>query len=105
MAEIVKVKSTSTAAQAVAHQNGSGAPKPKESKDAKFVRLAERRVSSALKVLRHVRQLANRQTYTYTPEQTATIVSALTIGVDSVKKAFEGDKPRTAGFSFRDHGG
>lgn len=61
-----------------------------ESKSAKFVRLANRRVNQALKHIGYVRNLANRQNYEYTPEQAAAVVQAIQAAAREVQMAYSG---------------
>lgn len=60
-----------------------------ESKEAKFKRLAEARVNRAIKALRSVGSLSNRQAYRYDEQQVGKIVSALRREVASVKGRFD----------------
>lgn len=74
----------------------------KESKAAKFKRLAERRVSNALRHIGYVRNLANRNQYEYTEEQAQQVKDALADAVSDLCDAFAGTKPRSTGFTFGD---
>lgn len=67
-------------------------PKPVESKEARFLRLANKRVPAAIKRLMHVANLANRQQYTYTDEQVKRITDSLEGYVQVVKQRFAGQK-------------
>lgn len=71
-----------------------------ETKEAKFIRLAQRRVSDALRRISRIKNLANASQYAYTPEQTDKIVVALCDAVEAVGKAFAGSKEQAAGFTF-----
>ena len=55
----------------------------------KFVRLAQKRVSNALKMIQLVGNLANRSNYDYTDEDVAKILRALQEGVGACRKRFE----------------
>lgn len=61
-----------------------------ESKQDRFRRLANRRVTKALSVLNHVRALTNKNQYEYTQEQGAKIVQALLTQVGLIRAGFEG---------------
>lgn len=55
----------------------------------KFVELAEKRVSRAIKDIRLIGNLSNRSNYSYTQEDARTIVKALREEVDALKARFE----------------
>lgn len=57
-------------------------------KSAKFVELANKRVNKALKDIRLISNLANRQNYEYTEDQAKKIVKALQQEVDLLKQSF-----------------
>ncbi len=57
-------------------------------KSEKFIELANRRVNRALKDLKLVANLSNRQNYEYTDEQAKKILKALQIEFDSLKQSF-----------------
>ncbi|MBX3648306.1 MAG: hypothetical protein KF766_11630 [Rhodocyclaceae bacterium] len=57
-------------------------------KTAKFVELANKRVNKALKDIRLISNLANRQNYEYTEDQARKIVKALQQEVDILKQNF-----------------
>lgn len=57
-------------------------------KAAKFIELANKRVNNALKDIRLISNLANRQNYEYTEEQAKKIVKALQQEVDLLKQSF-----------------
>lgn len=65
----------------------------------KFVRLAEARVTRALKDIKLIGNLSNKSNYVYAEEDAKKIVSALKKAVDDTKARFEakGD-PDTANF-------
>lgn len=62
-------------------------------KRAKFVELANKRVSRALKDLELVGNLANRRNYDYDEEQARKIVRALQHEVDLLKQSFLSGSP------------
>lgn len=74
------------------HTNGDTPPVPREPKDAKFFRLAVKRVPAAIKRIRHVANLANTNQYAYTPEHAAKIVDVLEAEVKALRNAFTGTK-------------
>ena len=55
----------------------------------KFVDLAEKRVSKALRDLKLIGNLSNRSNYSYTQEDSQKIVKALRRGVDECRARFE----------------
>lgn len=55
----------------------------------KFVELAEKRVSRAIKDIRLVGNLSNRSNYSYTQEEARKIVKALRDEVDALKVRFD----------------
>lgn len=57
-------------------------------KAAKFIELANRRVNRAVKDIRLVSNLANRQNYEYTDEQARRVVRALQHEVEELKQSF-----------------
>lgn len=57
-------------------------------KAAKFVELANKRVNRALKDLKLISNLSNRQNYEFTEEQAKKIIKALQQEVESVKQSF-----------------
>lgn len=58
-------------------------------KRAKFVDLAERRVTRAIKDIRLIGNLSNRNNYRYTEEDVAKIVRALKAELDELRLRFE----------------
>lgn len=58
-------------------------------KRAKFLELANKRVSRTLKDIGLVANLANRRNYDYTDEEARKIVKTLQAKVDQVKRDFE----------------
>lgn len=73
--------------------------KPLESKSEKFVRLANRRVSNALKAIGYVRNLANRAIYEYTPEQAQKVMEAIDQAAVALGVAFSSNKEEKKGWS------
>jgi len=61
----------------------------RESDRKKFVVLAEKRVSRALKDIRLIGNLSNRSNYKYTEEDARKICKALRDAVDEVRARFE----------------
>ena len=57
-------------------------------KTAKFVELANKRVNRAIKDIKLVANLANKQNYEYSEDQARKIVKALQHEVDLVKQSF-----------------
>lgn len=55
----------------------------------KFIELAEKRVSRAIKDIRLIGNLSNRSNYTYTQEDVRKIVKALKDEIDALKARFE----------------
>lgn len=75
-------------------RNGAG-----ESKSAKFTRLAEARVNKAIKALRSIGNLANKQIYSFDESQLRKIMSALRREVSGVKARFDdADSSRSGAF-------
>jgi hypothetical protein len=72
---------------------------PNETKQQRFVRLANHRVTRALKLMGHIRNLSTRGSYEYTPDQAAKIVHALKTSVAIVEEAFAGRAEQAQGFS------
>lgn len=58
-------------------------------KAGKFVELANKRVNRAIKDLKLIGNLANRNNYEYTPEQAKKIFRALQDQVDEVRQKFQ----------------
>jgi hypothetical protein len=55
----------------------------------KFVELAEKRVTRAIKDIRLIGNLSNRSNYTYTDEDVRKIMKALKSELDALKARFE----------------
>ena len=67
-----------------------------------FERIAERRVTQAVKLMRLIGNLANRRNYTYTEEQVRQVVETLELEVKQVKARFRQEtSTHPEGFSFR----
>ncbi len=68
----------------------------------RFERIAERRVTQALRLMRLIGNLANKRNYSYTEEQLRQIVETLELEVGHVKEKFRQEtSTRPEGFSFR----
>ena len=61
----------------------------------KFVELAEKRVSRAIKDLRLIGNLSNRSNYSYTSEDARKIVKALKDEIEAVRVRFESSGSET----------
>jgi hypothetical protein len=67
---------------------------------AKFRELGEARVSAALKKIRQIGNLFNRNTYAWTADQSAKIIASLTGAVDDVvRRTAPGDTREEEGFT------
>ena len=73
--------------------------KPAEAKDARFRRLAEKRVNVVLDRLRLLGQLSDRRNYDYDDEQIAKIFKAVDGGVKEVKAKFRNGSPERKRFT------
>lgn len=71
-----------------------------EKKD-NFERLAEERVSKALKSLILIGNLANQRNYSYTKKQAKEVLDALKAGVDDVERKFSSEGTDTKLFTFK----
>lgn len=71
-----------------------------ESKRDRFVRLAERRTTTALQMIRLIGNLANRNNYHYVDADTKKILSALGQELDNLKRKFS-DAPGRDTAEFR----
>ena len=69
-------------------------------KSANFVRLAKQRMTVTLKKLDGVKQLSNRNAYSYDTVQVQKILNALKIKVNEIEKAFlaPADAPAVSSF-------
>lgn len=69
----------------------------------RFVTLAPKRVNNALTSLNRVENLANKASYTFTPEEAEKVVSALNAAIQSVaasfKRSIEGRGAEQTGFT------
>ena len=74
----------------------------RETKESRFERLAQRRVTVALNSLRLIGNLSNRQNYDYTDEHVRQIVDSLEGGMRQLKSRFR-QEGATSGrtFSFK----
>jgi hypothetical protein len=78
-------------------RKSSGVSGKQETKNEKFVRLAEQRMGSALKYINLVGNLSGPG-YEATDGQKTVILTALQEAVDTVKERFEGTPQKAAGF-------
>lgn len=65
------------------------AEQPEPKSRIKFVELAEKRVSKAIKDIRLIGNLSNRSNYSYTQDDARKIVKALRDEVDALKARFD----------------
>lgn len=72
---------------------------PAETKAERFKRLANKRVSKAIKILRNIGNLSTKGNYEYTPEQADRIFGALAKEVNAIKDKFAGTKAAAESFS------
>ena len=71
-------------------------------KATKFERLAEKRVSDAIKKLRLIGNLSNKHNYAYTDEHVQQIIKALDAEMQLLKSRFrEETDTKSFGFSFK----
>jgi hypothetical protein len=68
---------------------GSSSENSRVADRGKFVRLANKRVSNALKAIQLISNLANRSNYEYTESDVAKILKALSDELAACKKRFE----------------
>ena len=74
----------------------------KSDKTLRFERLAERRVTEAVKKMRLIANLANKRNYTYTEVHVKQILEALEDEIRQVKAKFRQEiSSQAQGFSFR----
>ena len=66
----------------------------------KFVKLAQSRVSKAIKDIQLIGNLSNRSNYDYTDEDITKIFRALNEEIGACKKRFELSKKKNAGIKF-----
>lgn len=74
--------------------------KPKESKEAIFIRLAKPRVQNVLKALRILGNCSNRSNYFYTQEQINHIFSTISNALIETEKKFSKSKVEQESFDF-----
>jgi hypothetical protein len=74
--------------------------KEAEDRRGKFVRLAERRTTKALKAIRVIGNLANRSQYEYNDTDVKKIVAALSAEVDALRNRLS-DADRKRGLEFK----
>lgn len=72
----------------------------REDDRAKFVRLASKRVSNAMKAIQLVGNLANKSNYDYTEEDVQKIFKALSDELGACRKRFELAQKRSAAVRF-----
>tara|TARA_B110000858_G_scaffold108365_1_gene123864 strand:- start:493 stop:732 length:240 start_codon:yes stop_codon:yes gene_type:complete len=74
----------------------------KKDKRAKFIELGEKRVANVIKSLRLIGNLADKNNYHYTNEDTADIAKALKQELNDTLAKFKslGSNPDTSGFKF-----
>jgi hypothetical protein len=72
----------------------------RENDRAKFVRLAGKRVSNAMKAIQLVGNLANKSNYDYTEEDVQKIFKALSQELGACRKRFELAQKRSAAVRF-----
>ena len=58
----------------------------------KFITLAEKRVTKAIKDLRLISNLSNKSNYSYTDEDVKKIITALENEIRNIKRRFESEK-------------
>jgi hypothetical protein len=73
---------------------------PVESKEQAFVRLGEKRMDRALKVIEQIGNLSNRASYDYQPEDVEAIGSALQTALDAALARFR-PRAQREGFKLR----
>jgi hypothetical protein len=78
---------------------GNGTPVVVETKEQKFRRLANMRVPAALKRIRHVANLANKNFYSYTDDQADKVILALREAFSELIRAFEQKSGKEATWS------
>lgn len=72
----------------------------REEDRAKFVKLAQARVSKAIKDIQLIGNLSNRSNYDYTDEDITKIFKALSEEIGACKKRFELSKKKNDGTKF-----
>lgn len=86
--------------EAAAQQQTEVPAKTKEGRDAKWRRLANRRVPNAVKALLYVERLADRRQYSYTDEQREKVIKILKTALDNLEQAYKGRKVEVNGTIF-----
>jgi len=74
--------------------------KPKESKEATFIRLAKPRVQNVLKALRILGNCSNRSNYAYTHEQIVHIFKTIDDAINETEAKFTKTKNEQETFDF-----
>ncbi len=72
----------------------------REEDRAKFVKLAQARVSKAIKDVQLIGNLSNRSNYDYTDDDITKIFKALSEEINACKKRFELSKKKNGGTKF-----
>lgn len=73
-----------------------------EDKHEKFIRLAEQRVTAAIKKIQIVGNLSNKSVYEYSEEQVVQIIESLQAEIEQLKLKFRPDEgKKNAAFSFK----
>lgn len=73
-----------------------------ESKEDKFIRLAEYRMNKVMKAIESIRNLSNRSSYEYTEEQINVMFETLEKTIADVKSTFKPKNTVKGAFSFCD---
>ena len=69
-----------------------------QQKSKKFIELAEKRVNRALNDLKLIRNLSNKNYYSYSEDQSKKIIRALQQEFDLLKQSFQDSNPQEKGF-------
>lgn len=77
---------------------------PNETPDARFSRLARKRLDKALDFMRLLQNLSRRAQYDYTEKQVRWILRSLEEGVDELRQSFERGGPKESYWSDEDDG-
>lgn len=82
--------------------NETGAEVVTEDKSEKFIRLAEQRVTTAIKKIQIVGNLSNKAVYEYTQEQVDQLIESLQNEIEELKSKFQpAEGKKNATFSFK----
>jgi hypothetical protein len=73
---------------------------PNETKEAKFIRLAQKRMGKILKSLKSLSKLSNKNNYIYTEEQISLMFEALNASISILETKFSNTKTEKPSFSF-----